>query len=71
MKTENTGVGLFTVIAIVFVILKLTKTIDWSWWWVLAPIWGPLGFFLLFFLIIAIIGGTISLFATKKRRKYK
>lgn len=26
---------------IVFLILKLTKTIDWSWWWVTSPLWIP------------------------------
>ena len=24
---------------IIFVVLKLTQTIDWSWWWVLSPLW--------------------------------
>jgi hypothetical protein len=32
-------VGLVGILTIVFVTLKLTNTIDWSWWWVLAPIW--------------------------------
>lgn len=30
------------VLAVLFVGLKLTGFIDWSWWWVLAPIWIPL-----------------------------
>lgn len=29
---------------IVFIILKLCKLIDWSWWFVLIPIWISLGF---------------------------
>ena len=24
---------------IVFVVLKLTGVIDWSWWWVMSPLW--------------------------------
>jgi hypothetical protein len=28
------------VLAILFIGLKLTDYIDWSWWWVLSPIWG-------------------------------
>lgn len=28
------------VVLIVFIILKLTGNIDWSWWWVLCPLWG-------------------------------
>ena len=34
----------------VFVTLKLTDTIDWSWLWVLSPIWMPLATALLFFI---------------------
>ena len=27
------------VLFIVFLVLKLTKNIDWSWWWVTSPLW--------------------------------
>ena len=27
-------------LALVFITLKLTGFIDWSWWWVTAPLWG-------------------------------
>lgn len=27
------------ILFIVFLVLKLTKTIDWSWWWVTSPLW--------------------------------
>lgn len=29
-------------LGVAFVVLKLCHVIDWSWWWVLAPFWGPL-----------------------------
>lgn len=32
------GGTLFTVF-IIFLILKLTNVIDWSWWWVTSPLW--------------------------------
>ena len=32
------------VLAIVFIVLKLTHVINWSWWIVLAPIWGGILF---------------------------
>jgi hypothetical protein len=32
------GISLGTILFIVFLILKLTETIDWSWWWVTAPL---------------------------------
>ena len=35
------GLGCFSVLAIIFIVLKLVGTIAWSWWWVLSPIWIP------------------------------
>lgn len=37
--------GLF----LVFLVLKLTDAIDWSWWWVTAPLWISALFGILFF----------------------
>lgn len=31
------GIGTLTVLTLIFVVLKLTGNIDWSWWWVLSP----------------------------------
>lgn len=44
MAKENTssGMGIGMVLFIVFLVLKLTGTIDWSWWWVTSPLWIPL-----------------------------
>ncbi|MBO5387164.1 MAG: hypothetical protein J6A59_03380 [Lachnospiraceae bacterium] len=39
MATKKIGLNLGEVILVVFIILKLTKVIDWSWWWVLSPTW--------------------------------
>lgn len=44
--------GLLTV---AFIVLKLTGFINWSWLWVLAPIWIPVAFYLILFLTILII----------------
>lgn len=54
MANENTsnGLGLGTVLFIVFLILKLTDTIDWSWWWVTSPLWIPLSLMVVITLIV-------------------
>ena len=41
-KESNTsgGVGMTGLLQVAFIVLKLCKIIDWSWWWVLAPTWG-------------------------------
>ena len=33
---------LSTLLTVAFIVLKLCKVIDWSWWWVLAPLWIPI-----------------------------
>jgi membrane protein YdbS with pleckstrin-like domain len=57
-----------SILTIVFVVLKLTHTIDWSWIWVLSPLWISAAFtaFVLFLaaIVIAIIYAT-----TKKNKK--
>ncbi len=40
-KSSSNGISLVGVLLIVFVVLKLTGNLDWSWWWVLSPIWIP------------------------------
>lgn len=45
-SNSNNGVGLGSIIFVVFLILKLCGTIDWSWWWVTAPLWIPFGFWI-------------------------
>lgn len=39
-SSSSSGVGFAGLLAIVFITLKLCNVIDWSWWWVLAPLWG-------------------------------
>lgn len=33
------GIGFVGLLTILFIALKLTGYIDWSWWWVLSPLW--------------------------------
>lgn len=44
---------------VAFVVLKLTKVIAWSWWWVLSPAWIWAGLWLII-LIFAFIGAIVS-----------
>jgi hypothetical protein len=41
-SNSGTGLSLSAVLFIVFLVLKLTNNIDWSWWWVTSPLWIPL-----------------------------
>ena len=52
-ESSSGGVSIATVLFIVFLVLKLTNNIDWSWWWVTSPLWIPVGIILA---VVAIIG---------------
>ena len=56
-KVMWSGFGLCDILFIVFLILKLTKTIAWSWWWVTAPLWMPFGLVIGILIIIFISAG--------------
>ena len=43
---------LTTLLTVLFVGLKLTNYIDWSWWWVLSPLWIPVVFIILLIILI-------------------
>jgi hypothetical protein len=57
-ESNSGGIGFLGLLTILFIGLKLSKVIDWSWWWVTAPIWIP---FAACLLILAVIG-VIKLF---------
>ena len=42
-NNTNNGIGLSGILFIVFLVLKLTGNIDWSWFWVTSPLWIPIG----------------------------
>lgn len=65
---NNKGMGCIALITIqltiVFIVLKLTNVIDWSWIWVLAPIWIYAGLFILVMAALGIL--TVMLVNDKK-----
>lgn len=54
-KGNGTGISFLGALTILFIGLKLTGFIDWSWLWVLAPIWGGFAFVLICAILCAVI----------------
>ena len=52
MDERSSSVGFLTLLGLLFIGLKLGGVISWSWWWVLAPLWGQVA---LAILILALI----------------
>lgn len=53
IEVKARGIGLFGLLGVLFIGLKLTNFINWSWWLVLLPLYGP------FALIMLILGGAV------------
>lgn len=53
--SSSKGLGLYDVLAVVFIVLKLIGVIDWSWWWVLAPVWIPVIIVVIAYIVISIV----------------
>ena len=51
-KTSGGGIGFCGLLAIVFITLKLLGIIQWSWVWVLSPIWIPLIIIIILLIIL-------------------
>jgi hypothetical protein len=50
-NAKSGGIGFGGVLAIVFIVLKLVGVINWSWVWVLSPIWIPMMLVIILILI--------------------
>ena len=46
--------GFSSLLTILFIALKLLDKIDWSWWWILSPLWISFGLVIAIFIIIGI-----------------
>lgn len=62
-KTTSARFPFFGILSLIFITLKLCNIITWSWWWVLAPLWGPLAIGLAILVICIIVAGAIKFFA--------
>lgn len=56
----NVNAGFFGLLGLLFVGLKLADYIDWSWWWVTAPFWGPVVVAMTIFALFGAIGLLIA-----------
>lgn len=57
-SSSSSGIGFTGMLTILFVGLKLAGQIDWSWWWVLSPLWIGAG-------LLVVVVGVAALIAWK------
>lgn len=55
------GPGILGMLGVAFVVLKLTGIIDWSWWWVTAPFWGPIALLIGLIVVVLLVAGIVGI----------
>jgi membrane protein YdbS with pleckstrin-like domain len=68
-SSKSGGIGFVGLLTIVFIVLKLTKVIAWSWWWVLSPVWISAIFAVAILLVFAIFLLVIKRSKPRKLRR--
>lgn len=64
VKATSSGISLCSLLTVAFVVLRLCKVIDWSWWWVLSPLWMP---WAIAFVVMGIVGTIVVAVKVCKR----
>ncbi len=59
-KVVNSGPGLASLLTVLFVGLKLTGNITWSWWWVFSPLWITVG------IVLAVAAAALAVYVLAK-----
>ena len=56
MKNENRdGMSFLGTLTLIFVVLRLCNLIDWSWLWVLAPLWMSFALGIILIIVLVIV----------------
>jgi hypothetical protein len=61
-NNSSSGLGLGVILFLIFMVLKLTGYITWSWWYVTLPLWGPIS-------LVLVIMGIVALVAINKHKR--
>lgn len=61
VSSSSGGIGFCSALALIFITLKLLDKIDWSWIWVLSPLWIPLLIAIIIIMFIVVIVGIAML----------
>lgn len=66
-RNSNQGISVLGLLGVAFVVLKLTNVINWSWWYVTLPFYGPLGLVIVI-LAVYFAGLGIAFLVNRKKK---
>jgi hypothetical protein len=64
-SSSSSSIGFFGLLTVLFIGLKLTGYIYWSWWWVLSPLWLPFTVGIILFLAALLVFALAKVIANK------
>lgn len=60
-RDSNSSDGWFLpALTLLLIAFKLLGVIDWSWWWVTAPLWFPIAAVVLLLILFLAVGASVS-----------
>jgi len=59
-ESRSNGIGIGMILFFIILTLKLTNTIDWSWWLVTSPLWLPFAAAVVILGIVGLIGSIVE-----------
>ena len=68
-NSSSSGVGFTSLLLLAFIVLKLCKVIDWSWWWVLSPVWITACIAFIVFVVVLIVKMSDKEMPNKENKK--
>jgi hypothetical protein len=63
------GIGFSSTLFFIFLVLKLTGVISWSWWWIFAPLWIPFAFVGVILAIAGILAVVVLVMDNRPKQK--
>ena len=54
-NTATGGIGFSGLLTVAFIVLKLCHVINWSWWWVLSPLWISLAIAVVLVIVVVLV----------------
>ena len=55
------GIGICGLLGVTFIVLRICGIIDWSWWWVTAPLWMPTALVIVIIIVLFVVYGIRTL----------
>jgi hypothetical protein len=68
-SSKSGGIGFGGLLALIFITLKLLDKIDWSWWWVLSPLWIGAALVVAILIVLGLVALVVTIWGGKRSRR--